>query len=299
MSEHTTVERLLRLMLLLSGRQRHTVQLLSGALEISERTVYRYLDTLRDMGFIVEKEEGWFWISRESPYLKSIGDLLHFTPEESWILNKAILSLDDEIPVKQNLARKLYSLYDLKGVPYPVVKRENSERIINLIRAIGHKHQVQLIGYQSANSNTVSDRLAEPFSFTLNYGYIWCFEVGSETNKLFKTERIEEVRNTGTHWQFEGLHRELPTDVFRISGKQKIPVVLRLTMRAASLLTEEYPQSEEYIRPDTGSGFLFDGWVSSFEGIGRFVLGLPGEVEVIKPKPLISYLNKRLAKKKF
>ncbi|MBN1199699.1 MAG: transcriptional regulator [Bacteroidales bacterium] len=297
MSEQPKLERLLRLLMMLSGGYQYTIAHLAEKLDTTRRTIYRYLDTLRDAGFIIQKQDGRFSVDRESPYLKSIGDLLHFTQEESWILNKAILSLDDEIPVKQNLARKLYSLYDLKGVPYPVVKRENSERIIALIRAIEQKHQVQLMGYQSANSSTVTDRLVEPFSFTLNYGYIWCFEVGPETNKLFKTARITEVRETTIPWQFENLHRELPTDVFRISGKQKIPVVLSLTMRAASLLAEEYPQSEEFIRPHPGSGFLFNGWVSNFEGIGRFVLGLPGEVEVIKPVSLLIYLRQRLNKK--
>lgn len=299
MDEQPRFERLLRLLLMLSEGQRYTLDEMAGRLETTPRTVYRYLDTLRSTGFIIQKQDGRFSVDKESPYLQSIGDLLHFTPEESWILNKAILALDDEIPIKQNLARKLYALYDLKGLPYPIVKRENSERIITLIRAIEQKHQVQLLGYQSANSMTVADRLVEPFSFTLNYGYIWCFEVETGVNKLFKSARIEKVHDTGLPWQCETLHSVLPTDIFRISGSEKTQVILRLTMRAASLLTEEYPQSEEFIHPDSDSGFLFDGWVANFEGIGRFVLGLPGEIEVLEPESFRKYLHGRLARKKF
>lgn len=168
-----------------------------------------------------------------------------------------------------------------------------------MIRAIDGKHQVRLMGYHSSNSSTVTDRLVEPFSFTLNYGFIWCFEVETESNKLFKTARIAKVAETGLPWQFESSHEELPTDVFRFSGSEKTPVTLRLTMRAANLLTEEYPQSEEFIQPDTAGGYLFDGWVCSFKGIGRFVLGLPGEVEVVKPGTLKEYLNEQLKKKNF
>jgi len=57
------------------------------------------------------------------------------------------------------------------------------------------------------------------------------------------------VIDTGQTWEFEHLHCSEPTDVFRISGKKKIKVCLQLTMRAANLLTEEYPMSEEFIEP--------------------------------------------------
>jgi len=299
MPEQPKLERLLRMLMMLSGGYGCTIRELSAKLETNWRTIYRYLETLSDAGFIVQRNEEYFSIDRQSPYLRTIGDLLHFTPEESWILNKAILSLDDEIPIKQNLAKKLYALYDLKGVPYPVVKKENSERIIALIRAMEDKHQVVLRNYQSANSSTTSDRVVEPFSFTLNYGYIWCFEVEAGDNKLFKTARVSTVTDTGTPWQNEARHHELPTDVFRISGNRKITVILRLTMRAASLLAEEYPQSEEFISPAGDNVFLFNGWVNSFEGVGRFILGLPDDIEVLGPASLMEYLNEQIKGKKF
>lgn len=197
------------------------------------------------------------------------------------------------------MAKKLYALYDLKGFPYPVVRRENSERIIALIRAIEEKHRVILQAYQSANSSTISDRKVEPFAFTLNYGYIWCYETETDENKLFKTARITQVINTGEPWKAEKAHRELLTDVFRISGEQEIPVKLRLSMRAANLLMEEYPQSEEYIRSEPNGTYLYDGWVSSFEGVGRFILGLPDDIEVMEPVSLKSQLSARISGKKF
>ena len=62
---------------------------------------------------------------------------------------------------------------------------------------------------------------------------------------------------------------------------------------------EEYPLSEEYITEGEEGNYIFDGWVSSFEGVGRFVLGLMDEVEIIVPGTLKKYLNKRIAGKKF
>ncbi len=299
MPEQPKLERLLRLLMMLSAGYGYSIAEISDKLDTSERTIYRYIETLRSAGFILSKDDNYFKIDRESPYLKNISDLLHFTREESWILNKAILSLDDEIPIKQNLAKKLYTLYDLKGVPYPVVKRENSERIIALIRAMEEKQRVILKAYQSANSSTISDREVEPFTFTLNYGYIWCYECETAKNKLFKTARIAQVINTGQPWLAEQKHRSMPIDIFRISGSKEIQVKLRLSTRAASLLMEEYPQSEEYIQPESDWAYVYEGWVSSFEGVSRFILGLPDDIEVLAPLSLKNHLNDRISGKKF
>ena len=225
--------------------------------------------------------------------------MLHFTREEAWILNRAILALDDETYVKQSLARKLYALYDLKGVPYPVVKRENSEKVVNLIRAIENRQVALLTGYHSSNSSTVADREAEPFEFTLNYSYIWCFDIASRENKLFKTARIGTVQILQKPWQYEKDHQSEETDIFRITGAEKIKVKMLMTLRAANLLVEEYPMAEEFIKPAGKGQFVFLGWVRSYEGIGRFILGLMDEVVVMEPQKLKAFLNGKLEGKKF
>ena len=299
MSDQPKLDRLLQLLIMLSGSFGYTMDEIAERLQISKRTAYRYIDTLRNAGFIIVNKEGYLRVDKESPYFKEISDLLHFTKEESWILNKAILALDDETFIKQNLARKLYSLYDLKGVPYPVAKKENSERVIGLIRAIEDRKQVILAGYQSSHSSTVNDRLVEPFEFTLNYGYVWCFEHETESNKLFKIARIRQVITQDDEWIYEDRHEAGRTDVFRISGNEQIAVSLLMTMRAANLLTEEYPMAEAFIKACGGNEYIFEGWVTGYEGVGRFILGLMDEVTVIGPEELKEFLNRKVEGKKF
>jgi len=285
--------------MMLSSGYGNNVDELAVKLSSSKRSIYRYIDTLRNAGFIITRNDNYFKVDKNSPYLKSIGDLLHFTREEAWILNKAILALDDETFIKQSLTKKLYALYDLKGVPYPVVRKENSEKVIALIRAIEDKKQVILTGYHSSNSSTISDRIVEPFEFTLNYNFIWCFEPFSNSNKLFKTARVNKVEITGLPWTFESLHESGETDIFRIHGKERIEVKLKLTLRAANLLMEEYPVSEEFISKVNDSNYLFNGWVADFDGVSRFILGLMDEIEILHPPSLKSLLNKKISQKKF
>ncbi|MCX6272891.1 MAG: WYL domain-containing protein [Bacteroidetes bacterium] len=299
MADQARFDRLLRMMMMLSGDNRYSVDELAEKLELSRRSVYRNLNTFRDAGFIITGSDKYYKIDKQSPYLKSLNELLHFTREESWILNRAILALDDEIPIKQNLARKLYFLYDIKGVPYPVIKKEQSEKIVTLIRAIEDQQQVCFHQYQSPNSNTVRDRIVEPFEFTLNYSYVWCYDTLDGSNKLFKTARINHVEILPNAWENAPVHQAREVDLFRISGHKKIEVSLLLSMRASSLLTEEYPMAEDHLSPADKNLFRFRAEVSGFDGIGRFILGLMDEIVVESPSSLRKYLNEKISKKKF
>lgn len=298
MNDLPKLERLLKFILLLSGSRRYTIDELADRLEKTPRTIYRYIETVRESGLIINAENNFYWIDKKSRYFRDISSLVHFTEEEAWILNKAILALDDNSVVKSNLAQKLHSIYDLKGLPYPLVRKENSEKVVALIRAIQNKTIVQLDEYHSANSSIVSNRVVEPFEFTINYDYIWCYEICSKSCKLFKTARISKVIDTHKKWQFSHLHHTLPVDIFRNTGQTAVKVKLVLSMRAANLLLEEFPLSDDFII-QLQNKYLFDGVVYSYEGIGRFILGLPDEVEVIEPPTLKEWLNLKIRRKIF
>ncbi len=299
MSEQAGVDRILRMLLLLAGNRYYSITELGENLEISERTIYRYMTTLRDSGFLINKQDGCYRLDKESPYLRDIRELLHFTPEESWLLNRAILAIDDDVPVRESLARKLYSIYDLKDIPYPVIRRERSDTIAALIHAIEHKQTVRLIAYQSPNSSTVSDRLVEPYAFTWNYGYVWCYDTGDGRNKTFKTARIGKIEQTREPWFFEAMHEPMLQDLFRITGKQYREVEFTMSMRASVLLCEEFPMAEDYIEYLGEGCSRFKGPVCSFEGVGRFVLGLPNEISEVNPDEFRMYLEERIQRKKF
>ena len=49
------IERLLRLMKMMAGNRNYTIDELAESLGISYRSVYRYIETFKDSGFVVEK----------------------------------------------------------------------------------------------------------------------------------------------------------------------------------------------------------------------------------------------------
>lgn len=287
---------MLRLLMTLSGNRSLTIDELSQRFGMSERTLMRYIGTFRDAGFVVECKDGAYRIPKIEKPFKSLGDLLHFSEEEAYILTKAIHSIDDTNLLKSNLINKLYSIYNFDRVAETVVKPENINTVHNLIQAIRDKKQVLLRQYRSSHGNLVRDRLVEPFDFTINYQFVWAFEPESNTCKLFKASRIGAVELLDKGYQHESLHERMTIDVFRISSSEQVTVTLHLSLRAYNLLIEEYPLAEKYVKPLTDNLWQFEAPVCGFEGVGRFVLGLGEEVEVVGPESFREYLIVQIKK---
>lgn len=294
MNDQQKLRRMLEMMLYLSSGIRRQLSEIAQRFEISERTAFRYIQSFREAGFIIPKpRDGYYFIDKDSPYFREISELLHFSNEEAVILQKAIHSISDENLLKQKLVKKLYALYDFDRVANTIVKRENSENIHQLMRAIKSKRKVLMRGYLSANSNEMKDRLVEPFDFTTNYIATWAFDPEDNTCKTFKNTRITSVQVLDESWEQEPNHQKLPMDVFRISSSEQTMVKLRLSIRACELLKEEYPLAEKYISPKNEHEFVFEAPVCSFDGVGRFVMGLCHEVQVLEPQELKKFIQKR------
>lgn len=71
-------------------------------------------------------------------------------------------------------------------------------------------------------------------------------------------------------------------------------VTLKLKMRAYLLLREEFPQALPYLEKLETGDFQFHGPVKSFEGIGRFIMGLPDEVTITHPLDFKAFIEQRL-----
>ncbi|MBE0638753.1 MAG: WYL domain-containing transcriptional regulator [Bacteroidales bacterium] len=295
MPEMPQLERLLRMLINLSSGVKYTAGDLSERYGISRRTFFRDKQTLLNAGFAVEHQDGLYWIDKiESPF-RELHQLPYFTEEEAWIMRRAIHSIDENNQLKTNLVEKLYSLYKFGKVAEIIVRKQQSEVVSNLTKAISHQQQVILREYHSSHGNTILDRTVEPFDFTSNFIAVWAFDTSDQTCKTFKISRISQVTITGEPFRFARQHHSLPLDVFRISGTMQTNVKLKLSLRSCNLLTEEYPLAEKYITPLDNNLWLFDAPVSSFEGVGRFALGLCNDVEILEPEGLKAFIRGKIS----
>lgn len=298
MQDHAKLQRLLQALMYLKCRYGRKIDEIADYFDVSIRTVYRYLETIRETGFLIEYKHGYYKIISETTAYRDLSELLHFSSEESYLLQKAIHTIDENNLLKENLIRKLYSLYDSRNIAETITKNQLSENVHLLCDAIEKKQQVVLKDYRSANSKKISDRLVEPFLFTTNYVSVWCYDVNKKQNRLFKTIRVAEVEKTNQNWEYGLKHQATPIDVFRMAMKKPMHVKVLLSLRARNLLVEEYPLSEAYIK-QVNDDYVFDGPVGSYQGIGRFVLGLIDEVEILETDDLIGFIKKKLNFSKF
>ena len=290
------LERMLRLMKLLTANTTYTVDQLAERLSMSRRTVYRYIGTFRQAGFVIQKSGDCIRLDKASPHFRDISQLVHFTEEEAVILRSAIENIDDTNLLKQNLKRKLYSVYDNRTLADTVVRGKNAPNIRRLIEAIEEQQQAVLCGYQSAHGGEVRDRRVEPFAFTTNYVQVWCFDPEDGTNKLFKTARIGSVTLPGTAWEHAAQHAEGFIDAFRMHGTPRYRIRLELGLLSYNLLCEEYPLAERDIRPAGPGRWLLDTEVAGMAGVGRFVVGLLDDIRIVDSPELVRYIRDYIMK---
>jgi predicted DNA-binding transcriptional regulator YafY len=290
------LERLLRLMKMLTANNSLTVDEIADKLVISSRSVYRYIDTFREAGFVIKKTNNCPKLDKSSPYFKDISELIHFTEEEAYILKSAIENIDENNLLKQNLKKKLYTVYNYNILAETIVSGKNGRNVGQLVQAIENKKRVVLKNYSSAHGNDIRDREVEAYAFTTNYVQVWCYCPEENKNKLFKISRIGSVEILPEAWQYEANHQSGYIDVFRMNSNETKPVKLKLGLRAANLLTEEFPLASKYLNKLSDNEWIFESDVCSYDGVGRFVMGLLDDIEIIETPELQKHISTHLKK---
>ena len=279
--------------MLLSGSRRYTLAELMERFKQSDRTIYRHLEEIENAGFVLNRTYGTYQLQTDNQAVKSLQMLLHFSEEEAYVLYKTIALLEGASPLKSRLAGKLNSLYDFRALSL-LPGKNTHEAVSKLGEAIRENKQVLLRAYRSGNSDNITDRTVEPFDFLGDYSGVWCYDTESNSSKHFKIARIGDVAILPTPAIYHTQHHIPFTDAFRMSATKALATVeATLTLKAYNLLLEEYPLAETYIQA-VNDHFHLEIPVADYNGIGRFTLGLPGEMKVIGPKAFIDFLKKRM-----
>ena len=289
--DHGRILRLLNLMKLLSSNVDYTIRELMDRLAISRRSIFRYLDTLRIAGFAVAKKGTNIHKLLSMPKEGiNLSNLIHFSEEEAYLLHNLIGALTSDCQVAINLEKKLAALFDATSVTEIIGNKITGENIMRLRQAIDEKKQVTLVRYESGNTMSISDRLVEPIKFSSNYRDVYAYEVSTGVTKVFKISRIGLVDVSLADWQHEDKHEKIEADCFRMIGKEDIPVTLKMTLKAKNLLIEEYPLASKSVSYD-GQSWWFKGNVKELAGVGRFVIGLADQMDIIDSPALVNYLK--------
>lgn len=294
--EQSKIERLLQLIMLLASKTDHTIEDIAGRLGTTSRSIYRYIDTLRKCRFAIDKRKSNVYKLIRLPNSSvNLNNLVYFSQEEAHLVNSLIHSLEGSNTLKAVLQKKLAAIYNIANLTEVIADKEIARKIETLGEAIRNKRQVILKDYESAHSHSITDRVIEPFAFTTNYIDIWGFDIEKQENRVFKIARIGSVENIDSDWLHEENHKQSMTDCFRMNGTKVYPVKLILSLRAKNLLLEEYPLSSKDLKEEKGN-WLLETEVYDLAGVGRFVMGLAGEITIVDSLELEEYISSYASK---
>ncbi len=286
--------RQLRLMVMLTQNRTLNIDDICQQLAMSRRSVYRYLDTFKGLGFIVIKEGNKYRLDHQSPFFQEIASGLQFSDDEGVLLSQLVNSIYSRSPQVRALRDKLSNLYDSGVLARHGLNNQMAQNITRLFDAIRSERVVLLRNYNSPSSGTVSNRIVEPYLFINDNAEVRCYELATNTNKTFKVSRAERVELLDLLWSHKNEHTPFYNDLFGFTGDERLPVKLRLGQLSASILLEEYPDAQRQLEQQPDGKYLLATEVCNYAGIGRFVLGLYDDIEIVDSPEFDQYMKQRI-----
>ena len=284
----------LDLILLLTENKSYTAQEIADRLDITRRNLYYYFEYLRDCGFELIKSGYRYRLNRNTHFFRKLHENIALSDNEAAMLYRLLDSADKNNYMAQTVKVKLGRMFNLGELTDPALAHQTTVNARKLREAIDLQKMVTLKDYSSPHSKTVSDRIVEPFLLMNNSRDARCYELRSHANKTFKLSRMGSVEIMDVPWIHEQEHKEVYTDIFMFSGEERHHITLRLGQLSHNLLLEEYPHSESMVSNDGEGTWRFETDVVSFLGIGRFVLGLYTDIQVLGSDEFRHYLQEQI-----
>jgi len=276
MTEQLKILRVFKLIALLARGNNRTIAELMKHLETSKSTVYKHLNLLELIGYGVEKDFDNRYFIFEAAEQK-----VFFEEEEALILQQCLSSLPNNSPQKSSILAKI-QLGNLLPSATELRQRMYGNFISIIDHAIRDYRWIKLCQYHASDHiNIAEDRIVFPISIKSENGLLTAFDHKRQAIRNFKIHRIGKVEGDVTQFSKPDISNIHCMDLFGFTGADAIAVQLLITPRAKNLLEEEYPKSAAYIMPSADPQFPFEykDEIRNFTGIGRFILGLPGETK--------------------
>lgn len=295
-----------RLLLLLGDGGNRTISELAVEMNVKIRTIYRIIERLNQQGYPIDSNMG-------VPQLLSINDsdpsslpIMQLTHEEELLLDCLLNMLDGNQSLKSSLRRKLVQMLGHMGLERVTGRLRNVQLCNTINKAMEQRCQVILNGYASGHSATISDRLIEPVQWSSGHRQLHAFDVDKGQMRTFVISRISNVTITNKPYQHQSQYHVPEVDCFWMSGTPQ-KVTLRMSLLALNLLHEEYPLSTRFKEVVVRKGntpleqhlnllypYKVTLEVRSMLGVGRFVMGLVGQVLIVKGDELKTYIANNL-----
>lgn len=294
------INRLLEIVYILLDKKTITAKELSEHFEVSQRTIYRDIDTLSAVGIPIYTTKG-----------KGGGISLL----DNFVLNKSILSEKDQLEILSSLQslnalnvpdvepvlKKLTIMFDKNNSNWIDVDFSQwgsgtieKEKFNKLKTAILNRKVVVFDYYSSYGEKT--ERTIEPIRilFKGQAWYVFGFCRTKEECRIFKINRIKNL--TPTNETFERHVQEdiwrYPQDMTNNLTDKMVPLVLKIDPCMAYRVYDEFDQ--EFILKNQDGSFTVTAIYPENEWVYGYVLSFGNFVEVVEPEYVREIIKRKL-----
>jgi len=288
----------------LDAGDRLTVQSLMDDLEVSERTVHRYLKTLQVAGFPVNYDRAkGIYVFDEGYTLKkpnlTLEESLAFAVAKRVLGNygsgveKGLNSIEDKLS-KKKMALPQHIILSADKPPM------ETERYLNLLNLAIVNSQTLELNYKGLHLNKEIHRKIDPYYlfFSEGFWYLRGYCHGSEEMRTFALDRIISIKALNEHFLQKGLspEEELSASFGTWLDGEKYDVLLLFDEDIKPhVLRKKWHQSQQVKELSDGK-LEMRFTVNGLKGIKKWIYQWLPSVEVLKPKELRDMLKRELKK---
>jgi len=284
----------LDLVLLLTDGNFYNTAEMAEKLGITRRHLYNYFEALKKKGFKFERHGYGYAIDMSSSFFDDMRRNSSLSHEEASYICRVLQDIPTKNTTATNISNKLRRLYSLPDSDDNRTWKRITTIANKLQDAVARKATVRLNRYSSPHSNSLSDRIVEPFLMINDRQDVICYEINSDQCKTFRLARIESVDVLNVKWTYEDRHRTPFTDIFGFTSDKRYDISLRMGRLSCNLLKEEHPTAEPFIVADGNDHWRIDLICASLLGPARFVLGLYDDIKVLGSAEFKDYIKKRV-----
>ncbi len=308
-------ERIIKVILTLTQNPAASAHELAEQLQISERSIYRYLSIIKRLGYCLHNFK-----DAESGLRRHYLTPLTFTASEALAIIGAGQSLlsQDGLPLSNDLET---ALAKVKSAICPIEEKRAFYRLEPRFTYLGEKSRdytpwqgfIQQIReciyhcrsitvvYDSFSSDEVTERRLDPYDFYWNKGNLYLAAYCHRHNEMrsFRIDRFNSVKKVNGHFtrnpEFD-LNEYLGPSWRVFRGKEKMTVKI-LVYPPASRLFRETRYHETQKLEDLEDGKLFCTFmVSDTPEFRTWLLRWGSQMEVVEPVELREGIKKELQK---
>ena len=305
---------LLQMMDVLRERPGLTINQLAADLGRSERTVYRYLESLSsELHVQVYCEDGEYYIAE-----RSVPSRLDLTPKEILTVRLALTSgalqkhgpfTDQALSAWKKIESALTSdavqsvheaitRHAIYAPTFSTIKEDETVQI--LADAVEQNKRISMV-YSSQRSGETKTLVVDPYALVFRRHNWYLIAYSHSHGRVIQLKLIRIVKVTLTGERFN-LPQDFSVDSFYAkswemwTGGEECLVRVKFSPRVAQIIRESKRHPTQALEDTPDGGVIFSVKVTGIEEIGYWILGWGAEAEVIEPEELRAYIEETASK---